>query len=161
MERVDEQQPPTVVTSDTDNATQIRPDEAPPDKRTKAKVFKAYNTGLWNGPRRENTEAFRRQDDLHRYDALASSLDLTDFQKQRGRKVMDDLDFHEMGKPIDHIIFGVCCAVANDDVEGGTRYWPHPDATGDARFEDVADNLGLTQRQQLSAVQQVKARTRL
>lgn len=116
---------------------------------------------MWNGPKRENKEAIRRQDDLHLYDSVASSLDLTPYQKKRGRKLMDELDFHDMGKPITHIVFGICCAVANNDVHDGTRYWPHPDATGDDAFEMVADNLGLTQKQQLSVVQQVNGRTSL
>lgn len=161
MERVDEQQPPTALTSDTDNATQVRPEDAPPHKRQQFRRFRAYNTGLWNGPRRENTEALRRQDDLHLYDSVASSLGLTDHQKERGRHVIDELDFQDLGKPIEHIAFGVCCAVANIDVEDGTRYWPHPDATGDTAFERVAGNLSINQKEQLSIVQQVKARTEL
>jgi len=145
MERVDEQQPPTVVTSDTDNATQIRPDDAPAHKRHQFERFRAYNRGLWNGPKRENKEEMFRQDNLHRFDAIASAVDLTRSQKARGRTVFDGLDWQELGTHIDFIIFGVCCAVANDDVDDGTRYWPHPDATGDAAFEEIAADLGLCQ----------------
>lgn len=160
MEYTEERQAPDVIKSDTDNATQVRPSEAPFEKREKFRCFRAYNTNMWNGPKRENTEQFRRQDDLHRYDALASSLYLTDYQKQRGRGVMDDLNFQQLGKPIDHIIFAICTVVANNDVDDGYRYWPHRDALEtDDQFEAVAESLGLSTREQLSVVQQVKSRT--
>lgn len=161
MDEVDELEAPEVITSDTENATQVRPEEAPPDKKYKYRKFKAYNTGLWNGPKRENTEVIRRQDDLHTFDSLSSSLSLTDYQQNRGRRVFDDLNFHEIGEPVEVIAFGVCCAVANADVTDGTRYWPHPDATGDKDFERVAESLGIEQRKQLSIVQKVMARSDL
>lgn len=160
MERSeDEKQPPEVITSDTENATQVRPDEAPPHKRQQFERFRAYNTGLWNGPRRENTEQIRRQDDLHRYDAMASSIGLTDYQQQRGRKVLDDLDFQTLGLPIDNIIFGVTVVVANEAIEDGYRYWPHPEASAnDERFAEFADEIGMNQREQLSVVQKIRSR---
>lgn len=158
MDDIHEKEPPDVVTSDTPNATKVRPHEAPPHKERKFEAFRAYNTDLWNGPRRENTELMRRQDDLHRYDAISSQLSLTDFQKKRGRQLLDELDFQELGKPIDQIIFAVCVIAANADVDVGTRYWPHPDATdNDESFAELGEELGLTRRQQLSTVQQIKA----
>lgn len=162
MENVNEKEPPDVLTSDTENRTTIPVKDAPPHRREKFRKFRAYNTDMWNGPRRENTEQIRRQDNLHTYDAIAAQMDLTDFQKHRGRRVFDDLHVKSLGKPVEHIIFGVCLAVANEDVPEGTRYWPHPEsAANDETFRDVADSLGLDLKEQLSVVQQVKAKSEL
>jgi hypothetical protein len=162
MDDINEKQPPDVLTSDTENRTIIPVDEAPPHRREKFRKFRAYNTEMWNGPRRENTEQMRRQDNLHTYDAVAAQMDLTDYQKARGRNVLDDLHVKSLGKPIEHVIFGVCLAVANADVEDGTRYWPHPaSAANDETFTRVADSLDITRKEQLSVVQQVKAKTDL
>jgi len=160
MDSPTEKQPPDVITSDTDNATQIHPSEAPPGKREKYRRFRAYNTGLWNGPRRENTEQFRRQDDLHRYDALASSLDLTDRQQKRGRRIFDSLNINEFtspGQSVDVVIFAVCVLVANAAVEDGTRYYPPPDRGGnDEDFARVAKDLELNVSTQLSIIERVR-----
>lgn len=162
MEQPEEREPPDVITSDTDNATTIQPREAPPEKREKFRVFRAYNTGTWNGPRRENKEVTYRQDNLHRYDALASTLNLNDYQRKRGRKVLEDFTpLRELGIDVDVIIFGICVIVANADVPDGSRYYPHPEATGDAGFEEVADALDFDQHDQISAIEKVRARTNL
>jgi hypothetical protein len=162
MDSPEERQPPDVITSDTDNATKIQPKEAPPGKRAKFRRFRAYNTDMWNGPRRENTEQFRRQDNLHRYDSIASSLNLNDYQKSRGRKVLDDIKVNLLGIEVDSIIFGICTLVANKDVDNGTRYWPqHPDqerTDNDGRFEEVADSLNLGWKKQMSIIKKVQSR---
>jgi len=167
MENSKEREPPDVITSDTENATKIQPKEAPPGKREKFRRFRAYNTDMWNGPKRENTEQFHRQDDLHRYDSIASSLQLSDHQKSRGRNILDDFDSHHFGESIDHIIFGICVAVANADVNDGTRYWPQPPEQKeeynieDTNFDDVADSLGLGWKDQMSAIKKVQSRVNL
>jgi hypothetical protein len=164
MKDSQEKIPRDVVTSDTDNATRVEPKDAPPQKRHKYEKFRLYNTGMWNGSKRENKPQVRRQDDLHRYDSLAASLNLTQYQRSRGRKVLDDLDLHEAtgGISIDHIIFGICVVVANDDVGDGTRYWPHPESPdNDQRFPEVAQSLGLDRSEQMSAIQKVMKRTNL
>lgn len=159
MELVDEEQPPDVLTSDTDNATFIHPSEARPHEREKYRRFRAYNTGLWNGPKRENKEAVRRQDNLHRYDAISSQLDLTPYQKQRGRAILDDIDLRATGKPLDHVAFAVCVVVANADAEG-KRYWPHAEKRdNDPIFAEMGGSLSMSIGQQLSAVMVVKQRT--
>jgi len=146
-------------TEPTENATFFDVDDAPPDKQEKFRRFSAYNTGKWNGPRRENKEVVYRSDNLYRFDCIASSVELTEFQKRRGRDVFDSLDFQEIGKPIDQIIFAVCVVVANAAVRSGTRYWPHSDSKNeDDPFGVVADELDLTLSQQLSVVQRVRAR---
>jgi len=167
MEYTEERTPPDVITSDTDNATKIQPKEAPPHKREKFRRFRAYNTDMWNGPKRENTEEFHRQDDLHRYDSIASSLQLNDRQKSRGRKILDDFSSHHFGESIDHIIFGICVVVANADVNSGTRYWPQsPEQKEkydieDTEFDDIADSLGLDWEDQMSTIKKVQSRVNL
>lgn len=150
MERIDEKQAPTVLTSDTDNQTKIDPSEAPPGKREKFKRFRAYNTGLWNGPRRENTEQFRRQDDLHLYDSLAAQCGLTPYQKERGRRLLDTFSIGEYTNQrvsAAEVMFSLCAVVANDDADGGTRYWPHPETKiNDPDFKRIAADLGTDWR---------------
>lgn len=158
MEHPEEREPSEVITSDTENATTIQPSDAPKEKREKFKRFRAYNTEMWNGPKRENTEQFRRQDDLHRYDSIASSLSLTEYQKKRGRNLLDDFDSHKFGQSIDHIIFGICAVVANDDVENGTRYWPeHPSQRdSESQFHQLGQDLGLGWKKQMSIVKKIQ-----
>jgi len=155
MEEVEEKQPPTVLTSDTDNQTTISPDEAPPGKREKYRKFRAYNTGMWNGSQRENTEEFRRQDDLHRYDAISSKLGLTDYQQARGRRLIDKISLSDMS--LDEAAFAICVVVVNNDIEG-TRYWPNHGGetmSHDELFEEIADSLGISLPRQTAIVQKV------
>jgi hypothetical protein len=164
MEKIEVKQAPDVIASDSENATKIQPKDAPPDKREKFRRFRAYNTDMWNGPKRENTEEFRRQDNLHRYDSIASSLHLNSYQKSRGRQILDDLDVRSFGLCVDNIIFGICVVVANSDVHNGTRYWPeHPDQkTGDeSAFEKVAESFDLGWRKQMSVIKKIQSRVDL
>jgi len=164
MKETEEEMPHTVITSDTNNATRVEPKDAPSGKREKFEKFRLYNTGTWNGPKRENKEAVYRQDNLHRYDSLAASLNLTQYQKERGRTALDELNLHQItgGISIDHVIFGVCTVVANDDVDDGTRYWPHPQSpNNDKTFPEVAKSLGLDRSEQMSIIQKVMERTNI
>lgn len=148
MEHIQEKQPPDVITSDTENQTIIPVDKAQPEKQEKFRRFRAYNTGLWNGPRRENKKAVHRQDDLHLYDSIASQVCLTQYQKARGRRLLDSISVDSYttqnggDRPTKSVIFAICIAVANDDVPKGTRYWPHPDTkSNDHDFERVAESI--------------------
>jgi hypothetical protein len=161
MEDTEERQPPDVMTSDTNNATKVEPKDAPPHKKAKFKRFRAYNRGTWNGPKRENKEVIRRQDDLHRFDSIASALNLNDRQKSQGRKMLDTIEVTKKKIGIDVIIFGICAIVANEDVRDGSRYYPHPEATGDRHFEKVADSLDLDRHDQISAIEKVRSRANL
>jgi hypothetical protein len=156
MEHTEQREPRDVITSDTENATVIRPREASKDLRAKFRRFREYNRGTYNGPKRENTELIRRQDDLHRYDSIASKVLLTRYQKERGRKIFDGLDFHDFGGGIDQIIFGVCVFVANQEVDSGARFYPNPHTPDDEDFENMAESLGLTSKQQISAIEKVR-----
>lgn len=162
MESPSEEQIPDALSSDTNNATEIHPEDAPPHKQAQFRRFRAYNMGTWNGPKRENKSLKRNQDNLHRYDALASSLDLTPHQKARGRSVLADLDIRAIGIGVDPIIFAICVLVANADVDGGHRYWPRSDHPANDRiFRAVADDLGIGYNKQKSAITRVRRRTNL
>lgn len=158
MEETEERVAPDVITSDTENATKVQPKDAPPSKRAKFRRFRAYNTGTWNGPKRENTEQLNRQDDLHRYDAIASSLHLNKRQKKRGRNILDEFDSHEFGESIDYIIFGICVVVANADVNDGVRYWPSEPSedTSQCSFQKMADSIGIDWRKQSAIIEKVR-----
>lgn len=154
----DEHEPPDVITSDTENATQVRPSEAPAQKERLFTRLAAYNKNTWNGPKRENKEVTHRQDDLQRYDAISSKLFTSRYRKERGRKFMDEVDFHEFGESIDHIIFGICAVVANDDVDNGTRHWPQHPRSRDDEFSEIGESLGLSPEEQLSAMEKIRSR---
>lgn len=161
MEDVQEDEIPDVVSSDGANRTTIAVSKAPEHKREKFERFRAYNTGFWNGPKRENTEAFRRQDRLHLFDSIATSVDLTGPQKKRGRKLVEKIDFNSLtANNIDQscVIFALCVVVANRDVPDGTRYWPHEDATDDREFRSTGESLGIGLNQQMSLVKKVQSR---
>jgi hypothetical protein len=161
MEHPEEKEPPEVITSDTENATTIQVSDVPVGKKRKFKKFRAYNTGTWNGPKRENKEVTRRQDDLHRYDSISSTLSLTDYQKKRGRRIFDNFDAHQFGQKLDHIIFGICVVVANDDVENGTRYWPADWGGDDSSFEELGKSINIDWKKQISIVNKVRDRVDL
>ena len=158
MEHTKERVPPEVITSDTENATKVHPSDAPSHKYRQFQKFRAYNTGMWYGPEEENKEKVRRQDNLHRYDSISSSLELTDYQKSRGRKLLDETKVKDVGIRVDAIIFAICVIVANDDVPEGSRYYPHPEAAGDEAFVSVGESLGLDRADQVSAIEKVRAR---
>lgn len=133
---------PVVIGSDTNNATNIDPTEAPAHKQEKFERLRAYNRG-WNGPRREPKDAIYEQDNLHRYDAIASKLALTPFQQKRGRYLLEELDLSTItgyGVTVDVVIFALCVLVANEYADQ-TRYYP-PHHT-DERFASIADDLEL------------------
>jgi len=160
MDDVQEQQPPEVLTSDTENHTQIHPSDAPPEKREKFERFRAYNTGLWNGPERADKEVLHQQDDLHLYDAIASKLDLTPYQRKRGRVLADRLSLDSFTSPRGQrdskaVMFAFCVAVANDDVDG-TRFWPTPNTEdNDAAFQDVWEEIDTDWEDMVSLIQRV------
>jgi len=157
----DEMQASNSVISDLENATVIRSDEAPPNKRAKFSRFQKHNRDTWNGPERENKEVKRRQSNLHRYDAISSSLELTPYQRKRGREIIDDLGIKDIGLRLDVIAFGLCILLANDDVRNGKRYYPNNGAADDLLFEEMADTLDLSQPKQASILEKLRGRVTL
>lgn len=158
MEYTKEQVPPEVITSDTENATKVHPSDAPSHKYRQFQKFRAYNTGMWYGPEEENKKKARRQDNLHRYDSISSSLELTDYQKTRGRHNLDEINVKNVGVEVDAIIFGICVLVVNSDVPNGSRYYPNPNCPDDRRFIEVAESLKLDRGEQISIIEKVRSR---
>lgn len=169
MESPDEKSPPVTTTGDTENSTHFHSNEGPTTSEDHRYALpmktwerrKMLNEGTWNGPKRENKEVTHRQDNLHIYDAIACQLDLTAYQKERGRGVYDDLPLGDLGRPVKQYAFAVCIAVANADAEG-KRYWPVENKQdNDPLFAEFGESLDLTLREQLSALMKVKSRTNL
>jgi hypothetical protein len=154
-------EPRDVITSDTENATVIRPREAPQHLRAKFRRLREFNRGTYNGPKREDKEVVYRQDNLHRYDSIASKVLINRFQKERGRELFDSIDVKDVGIGVDPIIFGVCVVVANEDVQSGARFYPNPHTPDDEEFENMAESLGLSSEKQISAIEKVRNRVTL
>ena len=146
---------PEPLTSRTENATNINPKDASTKKqRKKFSRLSKYNRGIWNGPRREKKEITRRQDNIAIFDSLASQLELTSYQKKKGRRTLDRLDLRRVGLPTNLIAFSICVLVANDDVPDGYRYWPRANNT-DADFRRVSKNFPHDVDSILSAMMRV------
>lgn len=161
MEYPEHREPRDVITSDTENATVIRPREAPRELRAKFRRLREFNRGTYNGPKREDKEVVYRQDNLHRYDSIASKVLINRFQKERGRELFDSIDVKDVGIGVDPIIFGVCVVVANEDVQSGARFYPNPHTPDDEEFENMAESLGLSSEKQISAIEKVRNRVTL
>lgn len=180
MNRTNDEEVTTVLTSATENATNINPNEASYDDQPAKysdygtptyEKFTRYNRG-WNGPKRENKEVNRNQDNLAIFDALSGRVGLTDYQKSKGRRTLTQLDLPKIGKSVDVVAFAICILVANDDVHNGHRYWPngdkdnHPEAftswksvsDPDNPFEIVADSLSHDEAAILSVLRTVDSR---
>lgn len=158
MHRINDEEVPTVLTSTTENATNINPNDASTEKqREKFSRLSKYNRGTWNGPRRENKEVTLHQDNLAIFDALGGQVDLTDYQKKKGRRILTRLDLPNIGKSVNLIAFSICALVANDDVHDGYRYWPTAKDT-DEVFERVAESINYGEDAILSGMRTVDAR---
>lgn len=165
MHKTNDEEVPSVLTSTSENATNINPNDASySDQPAKFRdygtptyeKFSAYNRG-WNGPKRENKEVNRNQDNLAIFDALAGQVELTSYQKSEGRRTLSRLDLPRIGKSVNLVAFSVCILVANDDVHDGHRYWPTAKES-DSEFERVADNIDFSDNAILSAMLTVDAR---
>lgn len=140
----DEEKEEPIVEPDTNNATHFHPEEAPDEKEDKFKKFHLYNTGLCNG-RWTNQTLRRKMDNLAIYDAISSQLELTEFQKRRGRTILDNLNLKEFGIKVELVAFCLSAIVARAD---GRIYHPQRDnGRNDAMFVDFADSRGYSESQ--------------
>lgn len=157
MNEPNDEEVPTVLTSATENATNINPNDASSEKqRKKFSRLTKYNRGIWNGPRRENKEVTLSQDNLAIFDALAGQVGLTDYQKKEGRRILQRLNLGKLGRSVSLVAFSICALVANDDVPDGHRYWPTAKDTDD-EFSRVADGLSYRDETVLSVMITVDA----
>lgn len=134
----DESQPEPIVSPDTDNATQFHPDEAPPELREQFERFERYNSGLYNGDWVDKAK-IRRIHNLAIFDAISGQLELTEYQKRRGRQIFDRINLRRFGHPVELVAFCVCMWVARED---GRLYHPKRSSeNNDTLFAELADDL--------------------
>lgn len=136
----DEREPEPIVSPDTENATKFHPDEASPEQRDQYRRLERYNSGLYNGDWVDQ-EQVRRITNLACFDAISSQLELTNYQKRRGRELFDRLNLRRFGHPVEMIAFVVCMYVARED---GRLYHPkRAYRNNDPVFFQIAERLGF------------------
>lgn len=110
----DEENEPT-TSNDTENATHFHPEEASPNLQATFQRLHHYNTGEWNGPRRENKEVTHRLDNFALFDAIAGHAELTPYQKTAGRELFDNLPLQTLGYGAELIAYCTCIYVSKLD----------------------------------------------
>lgn len=149
----DESQSEPLVSPDTEERTRFNPEEADPEHRAKFERLFKYNTGVYNGEWADESKR-RRMDNLAIYDAISSQLELTPFQKRRGRELFDSLNLRRLGYPAEMVAFCVCVAVARED---GREYHPfRADRNNDEVFLELAEDLGFRTKQIASCLNRVQ-----
>lgn len=149
---------PDVLSSDTENATVIPVSEASNDRQFER--FREYNTGTsrWFDDAGEN---IRRENDLHFFDAIAGAIEMTAYQKKRGRNIVETCNFDQFTGPgftSDMFVWGICVWMVNEAEENGSRYWPRSNEKNkDEQIGEIADDLGMDTRKQTSVLQKVMA----
>jgi hypothetical protein len=151
-----ETEPSTVLTPDTENATYFDAEDVEESTNEKGTSvnhsrLRLYNRNTWKDRREENKEVTHRRDNLAILDALSGQLELTKHQKAKARRIFDNLNLGDLGKPARLIAFGVCAVVANDDVPNGSRYHPQMNDP-DELFVGIAENLEFSDKQLHSVV---------
>lgn len=137
----DEEEREPLTAPDTENRTHFHAKDAEDYPRADGseKQSERYkrqaqlNTGLWNG-RWENKEQLHRQDNLARFDALSSALDLTDFQKERSRHLFDEFPLGTFGYSVDIVAFSICILVAEED---GREFDPAVNISSEEDLDDI------------------------
>ncbi len=134
----DESEEEPIVTPDTVNATHFHAAEAPPGERKKYARLHGYNTGVYNGEWANKTE-LRRLDNLALFDAISSQLDLTNYQKRRGRGLFDSFNLNHFGHRAELVAFCICAYVCRKD---GRIYHPkRAERNNDDLFREFANRL--------------------
>jgi len=118
----DEDEPEPITEPDTENSTHFHAKDADNFQREdgtesnteKLQRLSKLNTGMWNG-KWENKKELHRQDNLHRLDAIANYIELTDYQHRRSRKLFDEFPLGTFGYENDIVAFSICVLVARED----------------------------------------------
>lgn len=135
----DENNEEPIISPDTDNATHFHPEEAPNEHRAKFRRFHGYNSGVYNGHWQDNNK-LRRLDNLAVFDAISSQLELTNYQKRRGRRLFNSLKLKEIGSGVSLVAFCVSAFVCRDD---GRVYHPfRKEENNDELFIGFVEYLG-------------------
>lgn len=120
------------------------------------------NQGIWTGTWADKS-ALNEQDNLAVFDAVASQLELTNYQKTRARLAFVSLDLQELSSPhgIDAALVAAMTAavVARED---GRMYHPsRADNNNDALFLRLLDDADYDDRTVRSAYEKVLHRVDL
>lgn len=141
-----ETEPSIVLTPDANDATHFDPDDVYGSTPINYSRLLLLNRGTWKSRWEENKEVTHRRDNMYILSAIASQLELTDYQKEEARNVFDEIELGEIGKPVRLVAFGVCAVVANEDVHDGCRYHPQMNDPCEL-FVHIADRLDFTTSQ--------------
>lgn len=115
----------------------------------KAKRLKRYNKNEIKARGIVNRDKKAEKYTYVTLDAVATTLRLTDSQKDRAHDIMEDIE--SKGRGVVQLSFAVCVIVANEDVEG-KRYWVEKE-DNDERFEDFVEENDISP---LPAINQVR-----
>jgi hypothetical protein len=88
--------------------------------------FHGYNQGTWNGAWANKEKLYQIDNDAV-FDAIAGQIELSRYQRQRGKILFRRIDFPKYSPyyTVTDIAFYVCVLVANEDYRGKGRIY-HP-----------------------------------
>ncbi len=104
--------------------------------------LRKMNTGFYhdNGSMVDQ-EKMRDFDNTQLFKTIASQLELTKFQKERGEYLFKRLNFNDISRPVELVAFAVCIIVCNEDGHN------HP--TGELRVDrSDATHIEIFRREQ-------------
>lgn len=150
---------------DSPNSTYLQPGDADPDKEAKYERMWRYNEGLWKSRNRvDNEEAWRRGRivTLH---AIASDLELNDYQRQEATGALQEIDLggasNGQQTSLEAYCFAICAFVANADAkphrEGSSIYLPAKSSDKNPdRFVRVQRSLKLSETEIEKAMDELR-----
>jgi len=153
----DESSPEPTTQPDTENHTQFYAADGEYHTRRRmdgSETFENYyrrlaslNTGVRNGKWADESK-LRRQEKLAIYDAIAGQLELTPYQKRRGRLLFDRLSVSELSSPggIDTPLVAVCVAAVVVREDGRMFHPSRSEKRNDGLFTALLDDIGYTAR---------------
>lgn len=133
-----------------EHATTFEPDDAPVTHRSDGTAtqqqhysrMRRYNQpgqhGKWVDENRRNESDWDAT-----IEAVASQLELTDYQEQRAKKLFEWLpENHQRGRPLRYLAFAVCTIAGRED---GREYHPNKllDHAEHSRYKHVARELDI------------------
>nr|BDD45108.1 hypothetical protein 40 [bacterium] len=151
----DEEEAEPLTEPDTENSTKFYGFDASADYDTKYRFdntetlsdhysrLAAYNTGVRNGKWGDN-ELLRQQDNLALFDALASQLELTKLQHERGRYAFSKLNLSELSTPggVDAALCAIMVSAVVAQIDGRIYHPSRDENSNDELFADLLDDLG-------------------
>lgn len=151
--------------ADSPNETYFGASEAPSHKQRKFERLWYYNEDLKISPEQYNSEEIWRRDRLSVLDAIASTLDLTDAQKDRARAIVESTDITEQSGGNYSSVEAYCFAayvVAFNDGSTSDRavnrvYVPRRyDFKNPNHFVEARKSIGLSKAEVSEAIEAIK-----